>query len=273
MSPDGAVDIAGAAIADWIAAHRGPRPLVVGLCGAQGSGKSTLAGDLVARLERAGHRTTILSLDDLYRSAAARAALGRSVHPLLAVRGVPGTHDAALGLTLLDRLARHGPVEMPRFDKAIDDRVAPVTVEAPFDIVLFEGWCVGARPQDVEELAAPVNALETERDPEGIWRRRVNAMLAGPYRALFDRIDRLILLAAPGFDIVHRWRAEQEDGLRARDPGGARLMDAAAIARFIQHYERLTRHILAEMPGRADLTLHLDTNRRVLRAETKEPSR
>jgi D-glycerate 3-kinase len=50
-------------------------------------------------------------------------------------------------------------------------------------------------------------------------------------------------------------------------------MDAAAVAAFIQHYERLTRHILTEMPGRADLTLYLDPDRRVIRAETKDISR
>jgi D-glycerate 3-kinase len=38
-------------------------------------------------------------------------------------------------------------------------------------------------------------------------------------------------------------------------------MDGAQLDRFVQHYERLTRHILAEMPGRADLVLHLAPDR------------
>ena len=36
------------------------------------------------------------------------------------------------------------------------------------------------------------------------------------------------------------------------------------LRRFIMHYERLTRHILSEMPGRADVVLRLDAQRHVL---------
>jgi D-glycerate 3-kinase len=36
------------------------------------------------------------------------------------------------------------------------------------------------------------------------------------------------------------------------------------VARFVAHYERLTRHILKEMPGRADLVIRLDATRRVI---------
>jgi D-glycerate 3-kinase len=38
-------------------------------------------------------------------------------------------------------------------------------------------------------------------------------------------------------------------------------MSEAEIARFVGHYERLTRWILAEMPARADWVVTLDTNR------------
>jgi D-glycerate 3-kinase len=272
-TPATALAIAATAIRGWAAEPDAPHPLVIGLCGAQGSGKSTLAAALADRLSAAGHRTAILALDDLYLPAADRAALAATVHPLLRVRGVPGTHDVEWGRILLDRLGEAGPVALPRFDKATDDRAASATVEGPFDVILFEGWCVGAAPQTADDLARPVNALETEADTGGVWRRHVNAALAGPYRALFARIDRLILLAVPGFEVVHRWRLQQEEELRGRKPDAASLMDAAAVAAFIQHYERLTRHILTELPGRADLTLYLDPDRRVIRAETKDISR
>jgi D-glycerate 3-kinase len=248
------------------------RPLIVGLCGSQGSGKSTLAAALQPRLAAQGFRTAILSLDDLYLTATDRATLGETVHPLVRTRGVPGTHDIALAHRMVDALGRAGTVQLPRFDKAADDRATEtLPVEGPVDLILFEGWCVGARPEAPEALAAPINALERNEDPEGRWRRFVNMLLAGTYRTLFDRIDRLILLAAPSFDIVHRWRTQQEDELRARSPAGVALMDAAAIAHFIQHYERLTRHILAEMPGRADLTLRLNDDRGVIAVERPEP--
>src|SRR6202008_4327904 len=99
-------------------------------------------------------------------------------------------------------------------------------------------------------------------DAEGIWRARVNRALAGEYQRLFARIGLLVLLAAPGFEVVRGWRLEQEAHLRASSPTDAPgLMDEAAITRFIAHYERLTRHILAEMPARADITVRLDAAR------------
>ena len=41
------------------------------------------------------------------------------------------------------------------------------------------------------------------------------------------------------------------------------------IARFIQHYERLTRRILLEMPAYADLVVRLDRKRRPTEIEAK----
>lgn len=237
------------------------RPFVYGLCGAQGSGKSTAVARLADRLVHARRRVAVLSLDDLYLPRAARAALAATVHPLFRTRGVPGTHDVALGLATLDALAQPGIIALPRFDKANDTRADPATwprVAAPVDIVLFEGWCVGARPQPAAALATPVNALEHDEDVDGRWRRHVNDALAGPYRRLFARIDRLALLAAPGFDVVAGWRQDQERGLN-----GAHVMTDAAIDRFVAHYQRLTEHILTEMPSRADLVIRLDATRQI----------
>lgn len=237
--------------------------MLVGLCGAQGSGKSTLA----AAVARALPETVVLSLDDLYRTRAERRDLAATVHPLFATRGVPGTHDVDLGIATLDALRAGARIRLPRFDKARDDRLptARWPEAGAARLILFEGWCVGARPIADADLAEPINALERNEDGDGRWRRSWNAALAGSYQALFARIDRLVLLEAPGWETVLRWRTEQEHTLRAAGAGGPGVMDDAAIARFIQHYERLTRHILAEMPGRADLVLPLD-ERRGLRA-------
>lgn len=244
-------------------------PLVVGLCGPQGSGKSTLAAALAARFEG----SAVLSLDDLYLSRAERQALARDVHPLFATRGVPGTHDVGLGLQILAALDRNEAAPLPRFEKARDDRAEAASwPHAPprSRLLLFEGWCVGARPQPAEALTHPINRLEAEEDPVGIWRTRANAALAGDYQRLFARIDLLVLLAPPAFETVLGWRLEQEHALRAAGATGSGVMDDAAVARFVQHYERLTRHILDEMPGRADLTLRLGTDRACLRAETPD---
>lgn len=244
---------------------------VVGVCGTQASGKSTLCAVVARLLEEAGLAAAVLSIDDLYLTHEARQALARDIHPLLATRGVPGTHDVELGLQLLDALARSGEVRLPRFDKARDTRRPQAEWDrfaGPADVVLFEGWCVGARPQAEAALAAPVNDLEREKDPEGLWRRHANARLAGPYQALFGRLDRLVLLQARGFETVLGWRREQEAKLRRRLASGgedlSRTLDEAALARFVAHYERLTRHILAEMPQRADVLARLGADRELL---------
>lgn len=244
------------------------RPLVVGLCGPQGSGKSTMAAVLAALLEAEGLSVAVLSLDDLYLTRAERLQLAERVHPLLRVRGVPGTHDVALGLDLLDSLARTGATAIPAFDKAADDRRPreewPVA-EGPVDVILFEGWCVGAKPQGPQQLDAPINELERLEDDDGRWRRFVNDTLAGPYQRLFAAIDLLVLLEAPSFETIYGWRIEQERKLRDRAGDGGHVMSDAEVHRFISHYERLTRHILSEMPARADMLISLGADRSVLR--------
>jgi D-glycerate 3-kinase len=240
---------------------RARRPLVLGICGAQGSGKSTLAAAIVARFPG---RAASLSLDDLYLTRTERQRLALAVHPLLATRGVPGTHDVALGLATFAALDHGEPAALPRFDKACDDRAPREDwSEAPAncELVIFEGWCVGARPQPEGALGVPVNALERVEDPDAVWRRHANAALAGNYADLFARIDTLLLLAAPGFEVVYGWRHQQEQALRYKTGGG---LDDAALARFVQHYERLTNWMLEEMPARADVTVRLDVERRVL---------
>ena len=105
------------------------------------------------------------------------------------------------------------------------------------DVVILEGWCVGATPQSKEELAESINALERDEDADGAWRAYVNEQLKGPYRPLFDRIDFMILLKAPSMACIREWRGEQEAKLRAKmeASGGdmSQLMDDAAIDRFI----------------------------------------
>lgn len=245
---------------------RARRPVVIGLCGSQGSGKTTLAAAVVEACGQRGLRCATLSLDDLYLTRAERQDLAREVHPLLATRGVPGTHDVALGLAVIAALERGEASGLPHFDKACDDRAPRERwphAPAGCEVLLLEGWCVGAVAESAAALAEPINALEREEDADGTWRSHANAALAGDYARLFARLDRLILLAAPDFSVVRAWRLQQEDELRARVGPGGQVMDAGAIARFVSHYERLTRHILAEMPGRADLVVHLDPRRRV----------
>jgi D-glycerate 3-kinase len=264
-------------VAERIAARRADlgRPIVVGLCGSQGSGKSTMVVFLRTLLEAKGLTAAILSLDDLYLTLPQRRQLSQDVHPLLKTRGVPGTHDVGLGLALIDVLSLGvAEVSMPHFDKAEDTR-APASawtrVMAPVDVILFEGWCVGAIPQADAALLQPINPLEAEEDPDGAWRRYVNERLKTDYAALYARIDMLAMLKAPSFEVVYGWRSLQEQKLadRVRRDGltGTRVMGPDEIRRFLMFYQRLTEWILSEMPGRADILMPMDETHRILGVE------
>ena len=138
------------------------------------------------------------------------------------------------------------------------------------DLILFEGWCVGVPPQTAEELREPVNALEAQDDADGRWRHAVNDALAGDYAEWFAMIDAQVFLQVPDFECVHRWRRQQEQDTAQRAAGAAAgLLSDAQLARFIQHYERLSRHALRVLPSRADVLLTLDAHHVVQRMEIR----
>jgi D-glycerate 3-kinase len=263
-------------LADWVMAKRAGRlgALFVGLCGAQGSGKSTAAVLLQHLLEAKGLSVAALSIDDLYLTHAERVTLAQTIHPLLATRGPPGTHELGLGEAVIASLRRPGPTAIPSFDKSIDDRRPreewPV-FHGPADVILLEGWCVGARPEPPEALIQPVNSLEREEDPDGIWRRYVNQAL-DTWQPFFAQLDCLVLFAAPSFEVVKLWRGEQEAKLKGSgETHQKHVMSAAELARFIHHYERLTRWILAEAPGRVDALVELSEARQLKKLTVADP--
>ena len=241
-------------------------PILLGIYGAQGSGKSTLAAYLAKRHESLSSGCcVVLSIDDFYLTRAQRQQLALEVHPLLRTRGVPGTHDIVLLKTTLDRLAHFtGPVSIPRFDKLADDRVPEtqfdIVTSAP-SLVILEGWCVGILPQGSADLTEPCNHLERIDDPAGDWRQFVNTSLERDYLSIWDQLDELWALLAPGFEVVSEWRLEQEVRLGAQRAQA--IMTPQEVVRFVQHYERLTRSSLNSMPNLADLCLWLDPQRAI----------
>ena len=250
-------------------------PFIVGISGAQGTGKSTLA-ELVHRLfAESGFAVAHLSIDDFYLSRARRSELARRVHPLLATRGVPGTHDTSLAVATLESLltaTAKEQVVLPVFDKSLDNCVRAKhcpTIRGPLDLILLEGWFVGATPQADAELEVPINNLERDDDADGRWRRYVNTQLGLDYQRLFTMLHYLIVLQAPGFEWVYHWRSTQERKLRERkhrehsSRKAVGLMDEKELERFIQYFERLTRHCLKTLPDKADAVLQLNDAQRV----------
>ena len=85
---------------------------------------------------------------------------------------------------------------------------------------------------------------------------------------MFDALHLLVMLQAPSLDCVLEWRRLQEEKL-ARRRSGEGVMDAAAVERFVQHYERLTRHGLNTLPGVADYLLRVSGDHTIVEATAR----
>ncbi|WP_236074849.1 phosphoribulokinase [Teredinibacter purpureus] len=259
-------------------------PLILGIQGTQGSGKSTLADFLRLILEHSCQmRCAVLSIDDFYLTRAQRQSLAKTVHPLLATRGVPGTHDLALAkntLQQLQTLTTGESCSLVRFDKATDDRASKeywTHLNGPIDIIILEGWCVGLSAEAEPELVNPINTLEANEDPTGVWRHYVNSQLADQYATLFKLIDYLAVLKAPSFDCVFQWRLLQEQKLKQKwllstpeKRKHSNIQSPKDIERFISHYQRLTEHALNTLPKQADWTLSLDAQHSIIALTEKD---
>jgi D-glycerate 3-kinase len=239
----------------------GGRIPIVGVAGPQGSGKTTLVSAYAAFHPATAH----FSLDDVYLDAPSRRMLSATVHPLFVTRGPPGTHDLSLLSATLDALQATDPnsrTPLPAFDKVQDNplpRSSRPIYEGRPQLVLIDGWCVGASAQSDAELATPINEIETKEDDRGKWRRAINEKLTLPYALAFARFDAILYMRAPNFGVIHEWRCEQEEGLLGRDLTSS---DRRRIALFIQHFERITRHMMSG-GRRADIEVQLDARRNV----------
>ena len=253
-APDDYRQLAALLVDQW----RRHRIVTVGIGGGQGAGKSTLGRLLMAAGEHFELRLVVLSIDDFYLTKAQRQRLAAEVHPLFRTRGPPGTHAVDWVQSTLEALCRPGLVTVPRFDKGNDDRAGEAVFEGPVDIVVLEGWCVGAPAKPGAESERPQNALERDADAGGRWRRAIDDALAGPYAALNDALDALVFLKVPGLGAVRRWRMQQEG---ERPP--AQRMSRAQVAHFVDHYERITRRMLARLPDTADVVVELGEDHRI----------
>jgi len=242
------------------------KPIILGMSGPQGSGKTSLAQTLARLFKSArGLHVLVLSLDDFYLTLAERTQLGKDVHPLLATRGVPGTHDMALLSKTLRASLSDTKLKLPRFDKSKDDRAGLTEVKGPFDLVIFEGWCLGAQAEHV--ISPAINSLEETEDQHGIWRHWVEDHLE-LYQELFRQVDLWAYMSAPDWPRVSAWREAQEMDLQ-RMGRAAPMLEPGKLKRFMMFYQRLTLRAFEQMPQKADWYAQLDANQQIIRVQTK----
>ncbi|MDJ0727141.1 MAG: glycerate kinase [Prochloraceae cyanobacterium] len=241
------------------------RTLIQGILGGQGTGKSTLAAVTRLILRHLGYSSLCVSIDDLYKTFAARKLLQQQ-DPRLIWRGPPGTHDVELGIKLLDRCTGESsqePILVPRFDKSAHngagDRCEPETCQ-PVDIVLFEGWFIGARPVEDEAFDNPPEPIVTPEDK--LFAKDINQQLKH-YLPLWEKLDRLIVLYPVDYRVSKQWRKEAEQKMKAAGKSG---MSDAEIDDFVEYFWRslhpeLFITPLVNNPDLVDLVIEINCDR------------
>ena len=242
------------------------KTILIGLAGSQGSGKSTIT-QIIKIILTIKFKINVVSfsIDDFYKTLKDRNHMSKNVHSLFATRGVPGTHDHKFIFTVLKKLKepKFKSVQIPRFDKSIDDRLTKRNwqiIKKKPDIIIFEGWCVGAKPELDKNLKRPINKLESEKDKKMIWRKRVNSELKKNYKKVFDLIDKKIFLRIPNFKYVLKWRSLQEKKLKLKSK--KKTMNNWKLKKFIMFYERISKNMIKNYKFN-DIILSIDKRHRI----------
>ena len=245
------------------------KTLFLGLSGGQGSGKTTVVGILKIILKKYFKRKThVSSIDDFYKTLEERNKISNTIHPLFKTRGVPGTHDTNLIKKFFDfiKKKKFKKFKLPKFDKSIDDRLKKkycFNIKEKPEVVILEGWCVGAKPQSNSLLKKPINILEKYEDKDLIWRKHANHKLKKEYKKLFAMIDYFIFMKIPYFNMVFKWRLLQERKLKKMSHIKKRIMSYNKIKRFIMFYQRITLQMLKDMPKIASVVLSLNDKHQI----------
>ena len=262
----------------WIAKKaNNKKPYFVGLAGGQGTGKTTISSIIKIILEKYFKLNVFkISIDDFYKTRKERIALSKKVHPMLLTRGVPGTHDINMMLDFFkkSKSKKFKEMKLPNFNKAIDDRFPKNKwnkINKRPDVIIFEGWCVGARAETYKKLKKSINSMEKANDQKLIWRKYVNQQLKTKYKKLYSQLNCMIYLKAKNFSLLQKWRLKQEHKLwlKTKKKGGHKIMSKGDVINFMQTYQRITQNMFKNMPKYASIILNLNSNHQIKTAVYK----
>jgi len=257
-------------IAFWInKKYNKKKPLLIGFSAGQGSGKTTIASILAIILKIFFKKNIcIISIDDFYKTLSDRNRIAKKKHPLLLTRGVPGTHDINLIKNFFVNIKKKKfkKTKLPKFNKSIDDRFKKshwYNISKKPEIVILEGWCVGAKATTSSSLIKPINFLEKYEDQNLIWRKYVNEKLKKEYKKVFSMIDYFIFMKIPNFKMVFKWRLLQEIKLRKKSQQKKKIMSYKEIKRFIMFYQRITLQMIKDLSKSASVVMLLKKNHEI----------
>ena len=246
-------------------------PLIIGLAGGQGTGKTTIASIISLILKKYFKLKVFkISIDDFYKTRNERKKISKSIHPLLMIRGVPGTHDYKIIYEFFKKIKNKkiAKFRLPKFDKSKDERYNKkfwYKIYSKPDVIIFEGWCVGAKSQKNSKLIKSINSLEKISDQNFVWRKYVNLQLKKNYKNLFKQIDEIIYLKANNFKILQKWRIKQEKvlWLKSKNKRSLRIMNRSDIINFMQTYQRITQNMFKDAPKYASIVIKLNSNHQI----------
>ena len=263
----------------WIAKRANKKkPLMIGLAGGQGSGKTTISSILTLVLQKYFKLNVFkVSIDDFYKTRKDRKLLSKNKHTLLMTRGVPGTHDIDLILKFFKKVKskKFKSLEVPKFNKAMDDRCKKslwYKLKSKPDVVIFEGWCVGARAQTNKQLKTPVNSLEKVYDQGIKWRSHVNNQLKTKYKTLFKQLDGLLYLKAKNFNLLRSWRLKQERKLwiQTKNKKNLKIMSSGDVINFMQTYQRITQQMFKDALKSSSIIMNLNSKHQIEKIRFKK---
>ena len=253
------------------------KPYFIGLAGGQGTGKTTTSSIIKIILEKYFKLKVFkVSIDDFYKTRKERFNLSKKIHPILMTRGVPGTHDIQIMLDFFKdaKIKKFKKIKIPNFNKAIDDRFPKKNwyqINERPDVIIFEGWCVGARSESNKTLKKPINSLEKVKDKKLIWRNYVNQQLKTKYKKLYSQLNCMIYLKAKNFSLLQKWRLKQERKLwlKTNKKSSHKIMSKSDVINFMQTYQRITQNMFKNTPKYASIILNLNSNHQIKSAVYK----
>ena len=254
------------------------KPYFVGLAGGQGTGKTTISSLIrIILIKYFKLKVFRISIDDFYKTRKERINLSKKIHPMLLTRGVPGTHDVNMMLNFFKKTKRKKfkRFKLPTFNKAIDDRSKKkdwYDLKIKPDVIIFEGWCVGAKSEKPSSLKKIINSMEKLKDKKQIWRKYVNHQLKSKYKNLYSQLNCLIYLKAKNFTLLQKWRLKQERKLWLKNKRNSKLkiMSKDDVIDFMQTYQRITQNMFRYMPKYASIILNLNTNHQIQSVQYKK---